>query len=107
MALIVSFSPPAALSGEGFRERRIVESQDRRKQIIKSIVTLVVAAVALYLLLPSLIAVFSSWRSLENLDWPFAVLVLLLEVASSICLWEVDRIALGSKPWFPVAAAQL
>ena len=84
-----------------------MESQDLRKQIVKSIVTLVVGAVALYLLLPSLIAVFSSWRSLEHLDWPFAVLVLLLEIASSICLWEVDRIALGSKGWFPVAAAQL
>src|SRR4029077_1068651 len=36
-----------------------------------------------------------------------AILVLLFEVASSVCLWEVDRIALGFKGWFPVACSQL
>jgi hypothetical protein len=33
--------------------------------------------------------------------------VLLFEVASSFCLWEVDRIALASNGWFPIACAQL
>jgi hypothetical protein len=74
-----------------------------RRQYVKSVVLLAVTAVSLYLLLPGLISVFSSWRSLEHLDWPFAVLVLLFEVASSFCLWEVDRIALASKGWFPIA----
>jgi uncharacterized protein (TIRG00374 family) len=74
---------------------------------IKSVIFLVVAAVSLYLLLPSLVSVFSSWRSLEHLDWPFALLVLLFEIASSVCLWEVDRIALGFNGWFPVACSQL
>lgn len=77
------------------------------RQYVKSVVLLAVTAVSLYLLLPGLISVFSSWRSLEHLDWPFAVLVLLFEVASSFCLWEVDRIALASKGWFPIACAQL
>jgi uncharacterized protein (TIRG00374 family) len=78
-----------------------------RRRYIKSAVLLLVAAVSLYLVLPSLLAVFSSWTSLKHLDWPFAVLVFLLEAASSVCLWELDRIALGSPPWFPVASAQL
>jgi uncharacterized protein (TIRG00374 family) len=78
-----------------------------RRQYVKSAVLLVVTAVSLYLLLPGLISVFSSWRSLEHLDWPFAVFVLLFEVASSFCLWELDRIALASKGWFPIARAQL
>ena len=78
-----------------------------RRQYVKSVVLLAVTAVSLYLLLPGLISVFSSWRSLEHLDWPFAVLVLLFEVASSFCLWELDRIALASKGWFPIACAQL
>ena len=78
-----------------------------RRPYIRSIVFLVVAAVSLYLLLPSLVSVFSSWRSLEHLGWPFAVLVLLFEAASSVCLWEVDRIALGFNGWFPVACSQL
>ena len=78
-----------------------------RRQYLKQGLFLAVAAVSLYLLLPSLLSVLSSWRSLLHVDWRFAVLVLLFEVASSVCLWEVDRIALGSKSWFPIACAQL
>ena len=33
--------------------------------------------------------------------------MLLSEVASSICLWELDRIALASNGWFLIACAQL
>jgi hypothetical protein len=35
------------------------------------------------------------------------VLVLLCEVASYLCLWELERIALHTRDWFPVAASQL
>jgi uncharacterized protein (TIRG00374 family) len=68
---------------------------------------LALGGVSLYILLPSLLAVFGSWRSLSHLDWPFAVLVLACEVASSVCLWELDRIALRTRAWRPVIAAQL
>jgi uncharacterized protein (TIRG00374 family) len=67
----------------------------------------VLGGVSLYLVLPSLLSVFGSWRSLAHLDWPFAILALACEIASYVCLWEVDRIALGTRAWFPVAAAQL
>jgi hypothetical protein len=70
-------------------------------------VLLALGGVALYVLLPSLLAVFGSWRSLSHLDWPYAVLVLLAEVASFVCLWELDRIALRTRAWLPVIAAQL
>jgi uncharacterized protein (TIRG00374 family) len=78
-----------------------------RRRYVKSALLLLVVAASLYLVLPSLLAVFSSWPSLEHLDWPFAVLVFVLEAASWVCLWELDRISLGSSPWFPVAASQL
>src|SRR5512132_147509 len=78
-----------------------------RRQYLKSGLLLVVSAASLYLVLPSLLSVFSSWRSLLRVDWRFGVLVLLFEVASSVCLWEVNRIALGSKGWFSVACSQL
>jgi hypothetical protein len=39
-----------------------------RRQYVKSVVLLAVKAVSLYLLLPGLISVFSSWRSLGHLD---------------------------------------
>ena len=49
----------------------------------------------------------SSWRSLALVDWPSALLVGACEVASFVCLWELDRIALRTRAWFPVVASQL
>jgi uncharacterized protein (TIRG00374 family) len=65
------------------------------------------AALSLWLLLPSLIAVFASWRSLEDLDWLFAGLVLISVVLSFVAVWELDRVALQWPGWFPVATSQL
>jgi uncharacterized protein (TIRG00374 family) len=68
---------------------------------------LVVGGVSIYLLLPSLLAVFGSWRSLSHLDWPFAALVVVSEAAAVVCVWALDRIALHTTAWFPIATAQL
>jgi uncharacterized protein (TIRG00374 family) len=68
---------------------------------------LLVGGVSIYLLLPSLLAVFGSWRALAHLDWPFAILALACEAAAFVSLWELDRIALHTSAWFPVATAQL
>ena len=62
---------------------------------------------SLYVLLPSLLAVFGSWRSLSHLSWVFAVLTLGCEAASFVCLWQLERIVLRTRLWFPVIAAQL
>jgi hypothetical protein len=66
-----------------------------------------VALVSLYLILPSLVAVFASWRSLSHLDWLYAGLVLACIAASYVCIWDLDRIALQTRAWFAVATAQL
>jgi len=68
---------------------------------------LALTAVSLYLLLPSLVSVFSSWRSLGQLDWYWAGLTLLAEIASFVSLWLLDRIALRTTDWFAIACAQL
>jgi serine protease AprX len=77
------------------------------RQYVKSGLLLLVAGVSLYLLLPTLVSVFGSWRSLSHLEWGFAILVFVCEGASHVCLWQLDRIALGTRAWFPVATAQL
>ena len=77
------------------------------RQLIRRGMLLVVAAISLYVLLPSLLAVFGSWRLLSSLDWAFAALALGCQWASAACLWELDRIVLRTKGWFAVACAQL
>lgn len=74
---------------------------------LRSGALLLVAAVSLYLLLPSLLAVFGSWRSLSHLNWYFGIIVFAAEATSYISLWELDRIALRTSAWFPIACAQL
>jgi uncharacterized protein (TIRG00374 family) len=73
----------------------------------RSGVLLAISAVSFYLLLPGIAAVFASWRSLSHLDWVFAALAFACEATSLAWIWQLDRIALHTRAWFPVAAAQL
>jgi uncharacterized protein (TIRG00374 family) len=68
---------------------------------------LVVTAISLYGLLPSLMAVFASSRSLSGLTWYWAALAVAVEAGSFVLLWELDRIALRVNSWFVVASSQL
>jgi uncharacterized protein (TIRG00374 family) len=68
---------------------------------------LVLGGVSIYLLLPSLLSVFGSWRTLSHLDWPFAALVFVSECLAVASGWELLRIGLHTTEWFPVATAQL
>jgi uncharacterized protein (TIRG00374 family) len=64
-------------------------------------------AISLYLLAPSLIAVFSSWPELRHLHPVWLAGALLFEAASYLSLWELQRIALRRTSWFVVGTAQL
>jgi uncharacterized protein (TIRG00374 family) len=74
---------------------------------VRPALLLLLGGVSIYLLLPSLLAVFGSWHSLSHLDWLFAALVLVCESLAVVSVWTLDRIALHTKAWFPVATAQL
>ena len=73
----------------------------------RSAVLLGVTGVSIYLLLPSLLAVFSAWPSLAHARWYFALLTLACEAASFVWLWALDRVVLNTRAWFPVATARL
>jgi uncharacterized protein (TIRG00374 family) len=77
------------------------------RRLFRPAVLLVSGGLALYVLLPSLLSVFGSWRSLSHLDWPFAMLTLVSELLAFVCLWELDRVALGTDDRLAVIAAQL
>jgi uncharacterized protein (TIRG00374 family) len=74
---------------------------------VRRVLLLLVTAISLYLLLPSLLAVFSSFGTLGHLDWIWVGPAVLAEVLSYAAIWELDRIALRTKDWFSVACAQL
>ena len=86
---------------------RAASERRRAWRRLRPAVLLAFSGVSIYLLLPSLLSVFGQWRSLSHLDWPFAVLTIVAEVGATVCVWELDRIALHTKAWFSVATAQL
>ena len=77
------------------------------KALVKRLVVVLVAGLALYLVLPELFAVFHSWPRLATLDLLWFIPALLAEVAHFACTFSLQRIALRTKAWFPVITAQL
>ena len=64
-------------------------------------------SVSLYLVFPSLVDTFSSWRQITRFS-PTSLLVMFgLQVGVCACLWDLQRVALRGARWRPVIAAQL
>ena len=68
---------------------------------------LVVTLVSLYLLLPSLLEVFTSWRELLELSPVWVAIARGVEALSFVAIWQLQRIALQTGGWFPVSLSQL
>jgi uncharacterized protein (TIRG00374 family) len=77
------------------------------KGVIVRVVALAVTGVALYLVLPSLTAVFGAWPRLAKLSGIWIAAALLCEASSFICNFGIQRIVLRTRGWFPVVAAGL
>jgi uncharacterized protein (TIRG00374 family) len=68
---------------------------------------LLLTGVSLYLLLPSLAAVFGSWRDLFELEPQWFAIALGFESLSILAIWALQRIALRAPSWFAVGTSQL
>src|SRR3954462_15217251 len=93
-----------AAGTEAVRAEQAASTGDRAawKRYGRPGLLLVVTGVSLYLLFPSIAAVFSSSRSLERLTWYWAALAFICEAGSLVCLWELNRIALHLRGWLVV-----
>jgi uncharacterized protein (TIRG00374 family) len=76
-------------------------------RVIFRVLLLLATAVSLYLLFPSLVELFTNWRSLADLEPWWLLLAVVFEATSLTALWEMQRIALRTPSWFAVATAQL
>jgi uncharacterized protein (TIRG00374 family) len=68
---------------------------------------MLVAFASLYLLWPSLTEVFTSWRSLFEMHPGWFAGAILVEAASFVAIWQLQRIALQTKSWYAVGTSQL
>jgi len=68
---------------------------------------LVVTAMCLYLLAPSIGEVFAAWGRLGDVRPLWLIPAVLCAVGTFACLWLVQAIALGTRNWFAVITSQL
>jgi uncharacterized protein (TIRG00374 family) len=71
------------------------------------IVMLLLAAIGLYVVWPSLIATFSTYDQLREVAPGWFVVMVAAEVASFGCLWLLTSLCLGSSRYFAIATAQI
>jgi hypothetical protein len=66
-----------------------------------------VTGVSLYLVAPSLVAVFGSWHDLDKLSPGWFPALAVLQAASLACVWLLQRVALHRPRWSAVVTSQL
>ena len=90
---------------------RSIDSQQSRplgwKSVVKRVVVVLVAGVAIYLVLPSITEVFAAWPRLSTLDPVWFAAAVVAEVAHFTCTFGLQRLALRTRGWFAVITAQL
>jgi uncharacterized protein (TIRG00374 family) len=92
---------------EGVTAQPVPAPHTSRRRLVMRVLMLVVTAVAFYLVLPGLIAMFGSLPQLETVFPLWFVPIFVLEATAFWCMWALMRIALNTDKWFDVACAQL
>jgi uncharacterized protein (TIRG00374 family) len=63
--------------------------------------------VSLYLVFPSLVDVFGSWRDITRFSAASLAGMAALQLAVLACLWALQHVALHARRWWPVISSQL
>jgi uncharacterized membrane protein YbhN (UPF0104 family) len=99
---------PAQLALDGQRAAsRFVDQQIDYSTLAKRAAMLLVGAISLYLVGPTLLELLASWEILARLRPGWLVLIGLAQLGAFGCLWAVQRLALGHCAWGLVISAQL
>jgi uncharacterized protein (TIRG00374 family) len=100
----------ADLPGEvarGEQQLDATPAQARRSAIKRTLFWLAVSGVSLYLVFPSIVEAFGSWRQIERISPAWLALMAVLQAGSLACVWALQRIAIRGSRWQPVIAAHL
>jgi uncharacterized protein (TIRG00374 family) len=77
------------------------------KAVVRRVLVGAVAVAAVYLVLPSLIAVLGAWPRLSALNPVWFTIALAAELASFTCNFALQRLALRTRGWFAIVTAGL
>jgi len=87
-------------------ERGQVEEPAGRS-LRRTLIWLTITGISLYLVAPSLLEVLGSWEDIDRLAPAWLAGMALLQGASLACLWELQRLSIHTREWYPVIASQL
>jgi putative heme transporter len=87
-------------------ERGEAERTPRRK-LVQRAIWLGITAVSLYLVFPSLLDLFSSWRDLAEFGVGWLAAMAGLQLLTLGCLWALQHLATRAPAWEPVITSQL
>lgn len=79
----------------------------RSKRLGKRAVALAIAAISIYLVMPSVIATFSSWPELRRLREGSLFVMAGFTLVSLVCFWILLGLCLRSRSWLLMATSQL
>jgi uncharacterized protein (TIRG00374 family) len=95
-------------------ERSLADQIDREKahplswqDVAKRAVVVGLAGLAIYLVFPAITEVLASWPRLSTLDPVWLALAIAAELAHFWCTIALQRLALRTREWFPVATSTL
>ena len=91
-------------------EREIARGESERpprRRLLRTAVWLALMAVSLYLVFPSLVEVFGSWKDLSRFGPEWLAAMAALQAAALACLWALQRLALHARSWYAVITSQL
>lgn len=77
------------------------------KSAIRRVIAVIAAGICLYVVMPGLVKVASSWPRLLTLEPWWLVVAFAAEVASFVCAMALLRLILRTKDWFAVVTATL
>jgi uncharacterized protein (TIRG00374 family) len=78
-----------------------------RRRLVRTVFWLVVTAVSLYLVAPSLVEVLGSWEDLDDLSPVWLGLMLALQAGVMACVWALQYLAMRGPSWPAVITSQL
>jgi uncharacterized protein (TIRG00374 family) len=77
------------------------------RRLRRTIFWLGITGVSLYLVAPSLLDVFGSWRNLRDLGWWWLLAMAALQALTLACVWVLQHLAIHVASWRAVVTSQL
>lgn len=99
-------TPPAEQQSDPFeRVRRALAPS--RGAFIKRVVILALLAICVYVLGPSVLATLDAWPQVSQISWLWLLAMFAAQVATNVCLFWLQAMAMRTRRWFAVITAEL